>query len=181
MTINDSTVWRFKVVLNETKPMVWRRFDTYSTVSLSQLHYCIQGVMGWEACHLFSFHDGMGYFELNKSSTLANISRVGDTLRYIYDFGDDWEHFLTIEKEMKTQPNAVYPRCVAGRNACPPEDCGGSWGYADLVSTLAGSRNARRRELIEWLGGSFDPKHFTLDEANERLAEYVAVYTGDRN
>jgi hypothetical protein len=86
---------------------------------------------------------------------------------------------VTIEKEMKIVAGVVYPRCVAGRNACPPEDCGGVWGYDDLLRTLAGKRNARRRELIEWLGSSFDPKHFELEEANERLAEYVEVSTSD--
>ena len=100
------------------------------------------------------------------------------TLRYVYDFGDNWEHLVTIEKEMRIRPGVIYPRCVAGKNACPPEDCGGSWGYADMLRTLAGRRNARRRELVEWLGGSFDPKNFELDEANERLTEYAEVAGG---
>lgn len=77
--------------------MVWRRFDTYSTVTLSQLHYHIQGVMGWELAHLFSFHAEHG-LELNDSSILANVCRIGDTLGYVYDFGDNWEHLVTIEK-----------------------------------------------------------------------------------
>lgn len=179
MTINRPLVWRIKVVLSGTRPVVWRRFDTYPTVTLSQLHYYIQGVMGWELAHLFSFHGELGHLEINKSYTLAKISRIGDTLSYLYDFGDNWEHLVTIEKEMKIVAGVVYPRCVAWRNACPPEDCGGVWGYADLLRTLAGKRNARRRELIEWLGSSFDPKHFELEEANERLAEYVEVSTSD--
>lgn len=174
MAINTPPVWRIKVVLVDTSPMVWRRFDTYSTVTLSQLHYFIQGVMGWELAHLYSFHAEPG-LELNDSLTLANICRIGDTLRYLYDFGDNWVHLITIEKEMRIRPGVIYPRCVAGKNASPPEDCGGSWGYADMLRTLAGKRNARRRELVEWLGGSFDPKLFELDEANERLAEYAEV------
>lgn len=175
MAINHPSVWRIKVVLNETRPMVWRRFDTYSTVTLSQLHYFIQGVMGWELAHLFSFHDKLGRDITNDRLTLADVCRIGDTRCYVYDFGDNWEHLITIEKEMRIRPGVIYPRCVAGKNACPPEDCGGSWRYADMLSTLAGRRNARRRELVEWLGGSFDPKLFELDEANERLAEYVEV------
>jgi hypothetical protein len=147
MAINHPPVWRIKVVLVDTSPMVWRRFDTYATVTLSP----------------------------NDSSTLADVCRIGDTLLYVYDFGDNWEHLVTIEKEMRIRPGVIYPRCVAGKNACPPEDCGGSWGYADMLRTLAGRRNARRRELVEWLGGSFDPKLFDLDEANERLTEYAEV------
>ncbi|MGJ0490081.1 plasmid pRiA4b ORF-3 family protein [Methylobacter sp.] len=174
MAINHPPVWRIKVVLVGTRPMVWRRFDTYSTVTLFQLHYHIQGVMGWELAHLFSFQAEHG-LELNDSSILANVCRIGDTLGYVYDFGDNWEHLVTIEKEMRVRPGIIYPRCVAGKNACPPEDCGGTWGYADMLRILAGRRNARRRELVEWLGGSFDPKLFELDEANERLAEYAEV------
>ncbi len=177
MTINHPPVWRIKVVLNGTRPAVWRRFDTYSTLTLSQLHYCIQGVMGWEMAHLFSFHDELGRCEINNSLILANVCRIGDTLCYVYDFGDNWGHLVTIEKEMRTCTGVVYPRCVAGRNACPPEDCGGPWGYAEMLRTLAGRRNARRRELIDWLGGPFDPKHFALEEANDRLTEYLEVST----
>lgn len=69
--------------------------------------------------------------------------------------------------------DATYPLCVAGKTVCPPEDCGEPWGYADLVKTLAGRRTAKRGELIDWLGGPFDPLHFDLDEANERMAEYL--------
>lgn len=99
MTIhNPASVWRLEVELLGVAPTVWRRFDTYADVRLSQLHY-----------------------------------------------------------------------------ASPPEDCGGSWGYMDMLMVLAGRRNARRRELVEWLGGSLDPKAFDIDEAMERLAEYVKV------
>lgn len=133
--------------------------------------------MGWEMAHLFSFHDELGRCEINNSLILANVCRIGDTLCYVYDFGDNWGHLVTIEKEMRTCTGVVYPRCVAGRNACPPEDCGGPWGYAEMLRTLAGRRNARRRELIDWLGGPFDPKHFALEEANDRLTEYLEVST----
>jgi len=172
MALNHPPVWRIKVVLMDTSPMVWRRFDTYANATLSQLHYFIQGAMGWELAHLFAFQAESG-LELNDSMCLANVCGIGDTLHYLYDFGDDWEHLITIEKEMRIRPGVIYPRCVAGKNACPPEDCGGSWRYADMLLTLAGKRNARRSELVEWLGGPFDPKLFELDEANDRLAEYA--------
>jgi hypothetical protein len=80
---------------------------------------------------------------------------------------------VTVEKAM-AQPSGSYPRVVAGKYACPPEDCGGTGGYVEMLRTLAGRRNARRRELVEWLGGPFDPKAFDLEEARRRLAEYVA-------
>jgi hypothetical protein len=166
----SAPVWRLKVVLQGVRPAVWRRFDTETTVTLNQLHEIIQGAMGWELAHLYSFHNGLGQ-EIRSGATLATVARPGDSLVYLYDFGDDWQHAVTVEKAM-AKPTGTYPRVVAGRNACPPEDCGGPWGYADLVKTLAGRRTARRRELIEWLGGPFNPKHFDLEEANTRLAEY---------
>lgn len=174
--MTDTTVvWRLKVVLQGTRPAVWRRFDTSSNITLVQLHYFIQGVMGWELAHLFSFHDNLGRFEISQEAVLAHVCRPGDSLLYTYDFGDNWEHRITVEKEMKMLTSVSYPRCVAGGSACPPEDCGGPWGFADLLKTLAGPRKARRRELKDWLGGPFDPKIFDLNEANERLAEYVQV------
>lgn len=170
-----SPVWRLKVELLGFSPSIWRRFDTCAAVKLSQLHYFIQGAMGWELFHLFSFEDGHGYgMVIGTESKLCNICRVGDTLTYTYDFGDHWQHLVTVEKEM-ARPTGTYPRLVAGKNACPPEDCGGPGGYADMLRVLAGRRNARRRELIDWLGGSFDPKAFDIDEARQRLSEYVGV------
>ncbi len=174
MTIkNPASVWRLKVELLGVAPTVWRRFDTYAEVKLSQLHYFIQGAMGWELFHLFSFEDGQGYgMKISTETRLCDACRVGDALTYTYDFGDNWQHLVTVEKAM-TRPTGTYPRMIAGKYACPPEDCGGPWGYGDMLRVLAGRRNARRRELIEWLGGPFDPKAFDIDEARERLSGYV--------
>jgi hypothetical protein len=167
----SAPIWRLKVVLQQVRPAVWRRLDTEATVTLDKLHEIIQGAMGWELAHLYSFHNSLSQ-EIGSGTPLAAMARPGDSLVYRYDFGDDWQHVVTVEKAM-AKPSGTYPRVVAGKNACPPEDCGGPWGYADLVKTLAGRRNARWRELIEWLGGPFDPKHFDLEEANARLAEYL--------
>lgn len=172
---NQAPVWRLKVELLGVMPTVWRRFDTYADVKLSQLHYFIQGAMGWELMHLFSYQDGRGYgCQISSELRLCDACRVGDALSYTYDFGDNWQHLVTVEKAM-AKPTGIYPRVVAGKCACPPEDCGGPWGYADKLRALAGRRNARRRELVEWLGGPFDPKAFDMEEARERLAEYVEV------
>lgn len=172
---NPASVWRLKVELLGVAPTVWRRFDTYADVKLSQLHYFIQGAMGWELAHLFSYQDGRGHgCQISSELRLCDACRVGDALTYTYDFGDDWQHLVTVEKTM-AKPTGTYPRMVAGKYACPPEDCGGPWGYADMLRVLAGNRNARRRELVEWLGRPFDPKAFDTDETRERLAEYAKV------
>jgi hypothetical protein len=171
---NQAPVWRLKVELLGVAPTVWRRFDTYADVKLTQLHHFIQGAMGWELAHLFSYQ-GRGHgSQISNELRLCDACRVGDALTYTYDFGDDWQHLVRVEK-MMAKPTGTYPRLVAGKRACPPEDCGGPWGYADMIRVLAGHRNARRRELVEWLGRPFDPKAFSIDEANERLAEYAEV------
>lgn len=174
MTIeNPVSVWRVKVELLGIAPAVWRRFDTYADVKLSQLHYYIQGVMGWELMHLCSYQDGRGYGgQISSESRLSDVCRVGDALTYTYDFGDNWEHLVRVEKAM-AKPTGTYPRVVAGKYACPPEDYGGPWGYGHMLKVLAGRRNAHRRELVDWLGRPFDPKAFDIDEAGERLTEYV--------
>jgi hypothetical protein len=73
----------------------------------------------------------------------------------------------------------AYPRCTAGRRACPPEDCGGIWGYQDLLETLADPGDAEHAELLQWLGldaaAEFDPAHFDLGEVNEALAGLTRV------
>lgn len=118
-------MWRLKVELLGVAPAVWRRLDTYADVKLSQLHYYIQGVMGWELMHLFSYQDGRGYgCQISSELRLCDACRVGNALSYTYDFGDNWQHLVTVEKAM-ARPTGTYPRVVADKYACPPEDCGG--------------------------------------------------------
>ena len=172
---NPAPGWRLKVELLSVAPTVWRRFDTYADVKRSQLHYFIQEAMGWELMQLFSYQDERGYgCQISSSLRLCDVCHVGDALTYTYDFGDNWQHWVTVEKVM-ARPTGTYPRVVTGKYACPPEDCGAPWGYGDMLKVFAGRRNARRRELVEWLGGTFDPKAFDINEAKERLIEYVEV------
>lgn len=117
--------------------------------------------------------------QIDSEARLCAVCRIGDALTYIYDFGDDWQHLVTVEKAMAISPGP-YPGMVAGKYACPPEDSGGSWGYVDMLKVLAGRRDARRRELVEWLGRPFNPKAFDLDEAKNRLAEYVKAARPDQ-
>ena len=90
-----------------------------------------------------------------------------------YDFGDDWEHDIKLEKILPPDPAAVTPVCLTGKGACPPEDCGGAWGYADLKEAIANPDHEEHEELLGWLGlddpSEFDPAEFSLDEINARL------------
>lgn len=172
---NQAPVWRLKVELLGVMPTVWRRFDTYADVKLSQLHYFIQGAMGWELMRLFSYQDGRGYgCQTSSELRLCDACRVDDALSYTYDFGDNWQHLITVEKAM-AKPTGTYPRVVAGKCACPPEDCGGR-GVMRTCSgrSLAAAMPAGANSSSGW-AEPFDPKAFDMDETRERLAEYVEV------
>lgn len=95
------------------------------------------------------------------------IKKIG----YEYDMGDGWKHTILIEKMVPAEAGVQYPRCVAGERACPPEDCGGPWGYPEFVEAVQNSRNKRHRELLEWVGGEFDPEAFDQEAVNEELQE----------
>ncbi len=166
-------IWRIRIELLHVKPTVWRLIDTHASVTLSQLHQIIQAAMGWQQTHLYAFQDDSVFGgRCNSSATLPAICQPGDTLRYVYDFGDNWEHAVVIEKALPASAKVRYPRCVSGNNACPPEDCGGPRGYAELCRTLADRRSQYRDEIIGRLGGSFNPLALELTEVNERLLRY---------
>jgi hypothetical protein len=166
-------LWRVRISLLDIEPEIWRRVEIPANLSLARLHAVIQAAMGWDDVHLYSFSIGGQVTDEDHGAhrtRLDAVCRPGDTLGYTYDFGDTWEHAVVIEAEVAAAPRARYPRCIAGGNACPPEDCGGSWAYADLVATLSGGRSAAKTELQEWLGGRFEPHRFSLAQANARLA-----------
>ena len=88
---------------------------------------------------------------------------------FTYDFGDNWEHTVLLEKILAPEPGTHYPRCISGKRNCPPEDCGGPWGYADLLEALANPKHPRHADMIEWTGGDHDPEEFDVEDANARL------------
>lgn len=98
------------------------------------------------------------------------LERPGDRIRYSYDFGDGWERDILLEGVLAAEPDAIYPVCQAGRGACPPEDCGGVWGYGHLREVLAEPAHEEHEDMLEWLGlhsaSEFDPAHFDVDEVN---------------
>lgn len=104
--------------------------------------------------------------------TLEQVAPKENTkFDYMYDFGDGWEHEILIEKIMPADPEVEYPLCIKGARACPPEDCGGIGGYAHLLETLQNPKAPDYEDLMEWLGGEFDPETFDLDDVNEQLKD----------
>src|SRR5690606_6570539 len=96
-------------------------------------------------------------------------SSRGGRFSYVYDFGDNWTHQLTVEKIVSAEAGVRYPRCVAGQGACPPEDVGGPWGYEEFQAALTDPSHPEHDERLEWAGGPFDPHHFDLAEADRAL------------
>lgn len=169
-----------KVTLDGIRPPIWRRVVVAGDVTLAHLHHVLQVAMGWEDCHLHSFWiGGVRYGAANMDLDLDEVDEsklsVAEACattgrgRYEYDFGDSWEHELLVEKTDAPLPDGVAA-CIAGKRSCPPEDCGGIWGYATLLEALADPAHEQHEELLEWVGEDFDPEAFELKAVNARLA-----------
>lgn len=185
-----------------TKPPVWRRVIIPAEYTFHQLHCVIQEAFGWEYEHLYQFQekpydrgwqikekieDIDSMFDFMSADVLdSEQTKVGEFLRdkglkkfvYIYDFGDDWFHDITIEDI--TEETAIYPRCINGKGACPPEDCGGVMGYEEMKYILKEEPHSEDAENYhDWLGldenEEFNPKAFDLNEINENLI-YMAKH-----
>jgi hypothetical protein len=89
---------------------------------------------------------------------------------YLYDFGDGWEHRITVEDVLASKGSGPYVVCTAGENACPPEGVGGAGGYASLLEAIANPQHERHQEMLDWLGYPFDPHAFDLNAINQRVA-----------
>jgi hypothetical protein len=167
------------VTLWGTKPPIWRRLLVPGAMTLGALHEAIQAAMGWQGGHLHVFDiDGRQYGDRRTVDdvadenrlTLSGVLKSGVTrFGYIYDFGDDWDHTVAIEKIQPAIDGQAYPACVAGKRNCPPEDCGGVWGYEELLQILADPAHPERAERLEWLGEDFDPEDFSIPIANAAL------------
>nr|WP_081058599.1 plasmid pRiA4b ORF-3 family protein [Burkholderia cepacia] len=167
---------RLRVSLLDVAPEVWRRLEVPADISSAELHDAIQAAMGWHGRHRYEFGFAGPVGALNPLANgtaevrLKEVAAIGGALTYTYDLDDDWRHAVKIEAIRPAAADTRYPRCVAGAGACPPEDCGGPAGYAQLLRTLAGRMTDDKRELLAWLGEPFDPDAFRLAEANARLA-----------
>lgn len=115
----------------------------------------------------------LGHRDERRASLGALVKGKGDRLRYAYDFGDCWEHDILVEEVSAAEPDALYPICLTGKGACPPEDCGGVWGYGHLREVLADPTHEEHQDMLEWLrldsASGFDPAAFDVDEVNGAL------------
>ena len=177
----STSIYQLKVTLRDSHPAVWRRIQVADTILLPHLHGILQLAMGWTNSHLHLFQAGKkSYAEPSpddfypvidyRSVRLHQIApAVNDCFVYIYDYGDSWEHDVVVEEILQAEKDTRYPRCLDGQRACPPEDVGGVWGYADFVKALRNPRNPEHAEMLAWVGGAFDPDTFDLRGVNGML------------
>ena len=178
-------IFRIEIVLADVEPLVRRVVEVPGEASLAVLHEVVQDAMGWEHSHLHEFdiagtRYGMPDPDWDTDTAdevkvkLFRLLAAGDKAGYVYDFGDNWHHVLTVEAIAAPGPGVRYPRCVAGEGACPPEDVGGSFGYPEFVEALADPAHPDHAERLQWWGSDrFDPHHFDL-AATDRALEHLA-------
>ena len=182
-TKHTDTVYQIKISLIGAKPPIWRTILVPGNIGLAAFHDVIQLTMGWTDSHLHQFIANQVFygtpdddFELEmEDETQYKLSQLltneKESLIYEYDFGDSWEHKILLEKILPYDSKIVLPVCLKGKRACPPEDCGGIWGYEELLQTISNPKHPDHDEMLEWLGGEFDPEEFDLEEINEDLEE----------
>lgn len=190
------SVLQLKVSLvGASDPPVWRRVLVPARMRLDRLHDVIQAAMGWEDYHLHAFTAGdvdygppdpdgppdpeLGHRDERRTAVGDVIGERRDRMRYVYDFGDHWRHDVVVEKVLTAETGSRYPLCLTGNGRCPPEDCGGVRGYAELRETLADPTHEDHAQMLEWLGietaAQFDPHAFDADEVNAVLGGRAGV------
>lgn len=174
-------VYQFRIELNETAPLIWRRIQVPDRYTFWDLHVAIQDAMGWLDRHLHAFRVGApgsaGFVEIgipddDLQPEISGITagweipisdyfqEAGATVVYEYDFGDGWLHEVTLEDILPSEEDQRYPRCIDGAMACPVEDCGGIPGHYRMLEVLSDPNNEEHEEVLEWLGGNYDPNDF---------------------
>ena len=177
-------VYQFKITLEGAKPPIWRRIQVPETYTFWDLHVAIQDAMGWGDGHLHEFEMvdpstgsvvsiGIPDEDFIRKPLPEHRRKIAEyfsmenrSAEYVYDFGDNWEHKIQLEKILPREKGAVYPVCIKGKRACPLEDCGGLWGYVDILEALEDPDNEEHEELLGWVGEDFDPKHFDVAEVS---------------
>jgi hypothetical protein len=174
------------VTLAGTNPSIWRRIIVPDSINFFDLHHIIQISMGWTNSHLFEFlvsdytlrfideqfEDSDSYADAKEIAIDLLLTKEKYRFKYIYDFGDHWEHSVEVEKIDKEDPERVYPLCVGGNLNCPPEDCGGISGYYNLLEILKDKKHPEYKDMKGWLGKKYDPGKLGLNKINKKLPKF---------
>ena len=181
------SIARLKVTPRDVEPAVVRRIEVPLNIRLDRLHQALQAAIGWTDSHLYEFRAGDvgwgipdpdwgdGPLDARKARLLDVLEDTGaKSLRYLYDFGDGWEHTIRIERLTDAVPGIIYPRLIEASGRCPPEDVGGPWGYREFLQAIADPGHARHVEFREWIAEPFDPAAADA----EGYAQALAVLAG---
>lgn len=174
-------IYQAKITLKGIRPPIWRRVLVPGAMRLSDLHQVIQTVFGWTDSHLHQFEiDRASYGQpddfdqdVRDEAKVILWDAIGvgtKRFTYVYDFGDNWEHEVVVEKVIAGDSGRERPVCLAGRRHRPPEDCGGPPGYAEFLRAISDPRHAEHAAMLEWVGGAFDPEAFDIAAVNRALA-----------
>jgi len=171
---NENLIYQLKITIKDTKPPVWRRILLPANATFWELHIAIQDSFGWIDYHLHEFFIGTAWDRNATSIALPNpendilgeekkpvdeskailsdyLSKDRTWITYVYDFGDNWEHRIVLEKVLPADKKVDYPQVIAGKRACPWEDSGGPWGYLDKIEILKNKNHEEFRYIADWL------------------------------
>jgi hypothetical protein len=170
-----------RITLRGIEPAIWRTVIVPAEMSLGELHEVLQIVFGWQNSHLHDFEVSDIRFGMvdvedelfavdEHAAPLGAVAREGSRFTYRYDFGDDWEHDVAVESVIANGAQGIV--CSGGARACPPEDCGGAHGYANVLGVLANPDDDEFASMKKWVGRRFDPERFDIAAVNKRLATF---------
>jgi len=181
---NPIPIYQLKIVLQNIDPPILRILQIKGNANLGKLHDYIQGTMGWTDSHLHEFRikgkryqaEQQMYDDIDSPDMydeqeyrINKLLQEGDSFEYIYDYGDCWEHNIFVEKILPPEEGVHYPICTYGERTCPPEDCGGPWGYEELLEILKDPKHEEYEDRVEWVGEDFEPEKFDIDRTNRVL------------
>ena len=181
---------RLKVTLNEVKPAVQRRVEVPLAIRLDRLHLVLQAAIGWTNSHLYEIRArdvgwglpdpdfGEGPLDAKKARLIDVLEDTGTkTVKYLYDFGDGWEHTVKVERITDAVPGLAYPVLIDATGRCPPEDVGGPWGYDAFLEALADPAHENHAEMKDWIGETFDPVAVAVDALADDVAALAKAWT----
>jgi hypothetical protein len=180
----QAPVYHLKVSVEGIEPEIWRRLQVPGNASLGWLHAVLQVAMGWTNSHMHQFivgerlysdprlepDDDLNVLDENATAVMDIAPRVKSAFLYEYDFGDSWEHRIIVEKILDPDPTpSTFAQCLDGARACPPDDCGGAFGYANLLEIIMDPKHEEYEDMMEWLGGKFEPEAFDREKITKHL------------
>jgi len=176
-------VYQLRIELQQLQPLIWRRILVPSTIKLAKLDRVMQAAMGWNNSHLHEWliqeqRYGIpdqdwadeGVRDDRKVTVGAVLTDSVDSFTHSYDFGDGWEHLIIVEQRLEADEGRNdWPMCIAGENACPPDDVGGPDGYLDFLEAMRNPQHEEHLDYWRWWGGPFEATDFSLNAANAAI------------